>query len=97
VFLDANEDLTSGAYFQMLTGDGLHMHEAVYKRHPDPHWQTTATFKSGNRIGRHPIDGCFVTPDPPTEAATWLAFRRCPGNHQFALLDFKTEVASCWG
>jgi hypothetical protein len=51
-----------------------------------------ATFKSSDRIERHPIDGCFVTPDLPTEAATLLAFARCPGNHQFAILDFKTEI-----
>jgi hypothetical protein len=92
VFLDANEDMTSGGFHDMLTGNGLHMREAVLHGHPDPRWRTTATFKSGDRIGRHPIDGCFVTPNLPTEAATWLAFERCPGDHRFSILDFKTAV-----
>jgi hypothetical protein len=74
VFLDANEDMTKGPYYNMLTGEGLNLQEAVTTRHPDPRWCTTATFKSGDRIGRFPIDGCFITPDLPTEAATWLAF-----------------------
>lgn len=30
--------------------------------------------------------------DIPTDVATWLAFWRCPGNHRFALLDFRMEV-----
>jgi hypothetical protein len=92
VFLDANEDMTSGPYQEMLTGQGLHMREAVTHLHPDPQWRTTATFKSGNQISCHPIDGCFVTTDLPTEAATWLAFERCPGDHQFSILDIKTDV-----
>jgi hypothetical protein len=92
VFLDANEDTTSGGFHDMLTGNGLHMREAVLHRHPDPRWRTTATFKSGDRIGRYPIDGCFVTPDLPTAAATWLAFERCPGDHRFCILDFNTAV-----
>jgi hypothetical protein len=68
-----------GLFYDMLISNGLHMQEAVSTRHPDPRWRTTATFKSGNRIGRSPIDGCFVTPDLPTEAATWFSVIRCPG------------------
>jgi hypothetical protein len=41
-FLDANEDMTSGAFHAMLTGEGLHMREAISQRHPDPRWCTTA-------------------------------------------------------
>jgi hypothetical protein len=92
VFLDANEKITTGPYQEMLTGQGLHMHKAVSHRHPDPRWRTTATFKSGDRIGRHPIDGCFVTTDLLTEDATWLAFARCPGDHRFAIVDIKTDA-----
>jgi hypothetical protein len=92
VFLDANEDMTKGPFLDMLTGEGLNLQEAIASRHPDPRWANTATFKSGDRIGRHPIDGCFVTPDLPTEAATWMAFQRCPGDHRFAVIDFKTEA-----
>lgn len=36
VFLDANEDMMSGPFYQMLAGDGLYMKEAVYSQHPDP-------------------------------------------------------------
>jgi hypothetical protein len=46
------------------------MRDAVHQRHLDPCWCTTATFKSGDRIGHHPIDGCFVTSDLPTKATT---------------------------
>jgi hypothetical protein len=44
VFLDANEDMMSGPFFQMLTGNGLHMKEAVFSKHPDPRWCEMATF-----------------------------------------------------
>jgi hypothetical protein len=84
--------MTTGLYQEMLIGQGLHMHKAVSQRHPDPRWRTIATFKSGNWIGRHPIDSCFVTTDLPTEAATWLAFARCPGDHRFAIVDIKTDA-----
>jgi hypothetical protein len=84
--------MTLGPFHHMLTGNGLHMGDAVHQRHPDPCWRTTATFKSGDCIGRHPIDGCYVTPDLSTEAATWLAFSRCPGDHRFCILDFKTDI-----
>jgi hypothetical protein len=76
----------------MLTGEGLNLQEAIASCHPDPRWANTATFKSGDWIVRHPIDGCFVTPDLPTEAATWMAFQRCPGDHRFAVIDFKTDA-----
>ena len=59
--MDANENMTTGDFYAMLTGNGLFMREASRTRHPDHRWATTATFKSGDRIGRHPIDGCFVT------------------------------------
>jgi hypothetical protein len=26
------------------------------------------------------------------ETATWLAFWRCPGDHRFAIIDFKSDV-----
>jgi hypothetical protein len=26
------------------------------------------------------------------EAATWMAFCHCPGDHRFAVLDFKTDT-----
>jgi hypothetical protein len=92
VFLDANEDMTAGPFQQMLTGNGLHMQEAVLMRYPDPRWRTTATFQCGDRMGRFPIDGCFVTPDLDPDVATWLSASHCPGDHQFLMMDIKMEA-----
>ena len=51
VFLDANEDMTSpGPFHDMLTGNGLHMHEAVTSHHPDSRWHMTVTFQCGDHI-----------------------------------------------
>ena len=33
-----------------------------------------------------------LSQDLPVEAATWLAFYLCPGDHRFAIIDFKTDV-----
>ena len=52
----------------------------------------TATFQSGDRLGHFSINGCFVTPDILPDATTWLAARRCPGDHRFAILDFCMDV-----
>jgi hypothetical protein len=84
--------MTSGPFFQMLTGNGLHMKEAVFSRYPDPHWRETATFSFGDRSGRFLIDGCFITPDLTPDAATWLAVSCCPGDHRFLIMDIRMEV-----
>ena len=88
VFLDANEDMTSGPFFH----NGLHMKEAVFSKYPDPRWRETATFQSGDRSGRFPIDGCFITPDLNPDAATWLAVSGCPGDHRFLIMDICMEA-----
>jgi hypothetical protein len=36
VFLDANENMTKGPFYDMLTGEGLYLWEAVTTWHPNP-------------------------------------------------------------
>ena len=35
IFLDANENVILGPFHDMLTDNGLHMHEAVMSQHPN--------------------------------------------------------------
>ena len=72
VFLDANENMISGPFHDMLTGTDFHIYEAITSHHPDPQWSMMATFQCGNCIGCFPIDGCFVTLDLNPNMATWL-------------------------
>jgi hypothetical protein len=92
VFIDANEDSTNGPFHALFTGPDLHMREAISHRHPDPRWPHTATYAKGDSLGKWPIDGAYVTPDIPVDAATWLQFIPSLGDHRFCVLDVNAQV-----
>ena len=90
LFMDANQNVLKGRLSNMLAEEGIDMREAITGLHPD--LPATATFKKGNRIGRNPIDGCWVTPEIELLRGTWLAFYKCPGDHQCAVADFNWRM-----
>jgi len=91
VFLDANKDLTRGHMHQMLSRDGLLMREATRSRHP--HLPKTGTFCRGDRVGRNPVDGCYLTPDLPEVLAGWIPTTEGPGDHRIPIVEFEEQVA----
>jgi hypothetical protein len=92
VFLDANENMLNGPFQSMLASPDLQMREATYHKHPNPRWPQTATYYKGTSIGKFPIDGVWVTPDLPVDAATWLQFLPHLGDHRFNILDINAQT-----
>ena len=90
LFMDANEDTTKGPLNAALTGPGLLMREGVRSLHPN--LPATPTFKAAGRMGRAPIDAVYLTPDLPAEAGSWLAVKRCPGDHRFCIIDIRWKA-----
>ena len=90
LFLDANEDMTNGYMQHMLSAEDLGMWEAVLSSHPT--LPKTATYMKGNKLGKNPIDGVWLTDDIPSIASGWLAFHKCPGDHHIAMVDIDSRV-----
>jgi hypothetical protein len=93
LFLDANEDMTNGYMQHMLSAEDLGMREAVLSSHPI--FPKMATYMKGDKLGRNPIDGVWLTDDIPSIASGWLAFHKCPGDHQIAMVDIDSRVLLC--
>ena len=87
LFIDANEDTTNGPLNSALTGDDLHMREAIHSHHPS--LPATPTFWSGGCLSQAPIDAVYLTLDLPLSAGTWISAKRCPGDHRFCILEIK--------
>jgi hypothetical protein len=93
LFLDANVDMTNGYMQCMLSAEDMGMREAVLLRHPT--LPKTATYMKGNKLGKNPIDGVWLTDDIPSIASLmsgWLAFHKCPGDHHIAMVDINSRV-----
>ena len=84
--------MLNGSFQSMLASPDLQMREATYQKHPDPRWPKTATYYKGTSIGNFPIDGVWVTPDLPVDAATWLQFLPHLGDHRFNILDINAQM-----
>jgi hypothetical protein len=90
LFLDANEDMTNGYMQHMLLAEDLGMREAVLSSHPT--LSKTATYMKGDKLGKNPIDGAWVTDDIASFSSGWLAFHKCPGDHQITMVDIDSQV-----
>jgi hypothetical protein len=66
------------------------MREAAIDKHP--HLPKTPTFLRGDRLGRVPVDGCWITPDLATLKAGWLAVHKCPGDHRCPIIEIDSKV-----
>jgi hypothetical protein len=81
-----------GPFHDMLSGLDLQMQEATFWCHPDPRWHNSAMFQKGSSLGKHPIDGVWVTPDLPLETTTWLRFLLHLGDHRFHIMDINAKA-----
>jgi hypothetical protein len=92
VCIEANENMLTGPFHDMFTSPDLQFREAVTSRHPDPHWSNTATYHKGDKLGKWPIDGVYVSPNLPVDASTWLQFQPHLGDHRFAVIDINSDA-----
>jgi hypothetical protein len=90
LFLDANKDMTNGYMQHMLSAEDMGMWEAVLSSHPT--FPKTARYMKGNKLGKNPIEGVWLTDDIPSIASGWLAFHKCPGNYHIAMVDINSRV-----
>ena len=63
----------------------LGLHEAILSAHPT--LLPPVTFKRGNKVGKSPIDGVWMSATLPATAASLCPISLSPGNHQVAILD----------
>ena len=90
LLIDANDNMTDGYMQCMLSKEGLNMREVAISRHP--RLPKTPTYLRGDRLGKVPMDGCWVMDDLPELRAGWLEADKGAGDHQFLVVEFDSKV-----
>jgi len=80
---DMNGDIRKPELSRFCTNLGLR--KAILSAHPT--LLPPVTFKQGNKVGKSPINGVWMSATLPATAASFCPISLSPGNHRAAILD----------